>query len=138
MKLRFFLVIAASGLLLAADTAKDEQAKLQGTWNVVGLEFDGRDVSGEVKDMQFVIKGDLVSVKGDYPEQDKYSKFTFKLDPKANPKGFDAVISVGDEKGAKLPGIYQLDKDKLKICLRLIGKERPKKFETGSRQHRER
>jgi len=100
--------------------------------NVIGLEFDGRDVSGEVKDMQFIIKGDVAIVKGDYPESDKYSKFTFKLDPAANPGGFDIVIKAGDEKGAKLPGIYELEKGKLKLCIRLIGKERPKAFDTES------
>ena len=125
-------IVLAAGLFFAADTAKDDQTKLQGVWNVVGLEFDGRDVSGEVKDMQFIIKDNVVTVKGDYPEQEKFSKFTFKLDPAAKPGGFDALISMGEEKGAKLPGIYQLEKGKLKLCLRLIGKERPKAFTTES------
>jgi uncharacterized protein (TIGR03067 family) len=134
MKPTCFLMIPLALLFLAADekkdAAKDEQGKLQGTWNVTAVEFDGQDVSGEVKDMQFVIKDNAVTVKGDYPEQDKYSKFTFTLDPAANPKGFDIVIKAGGEKGAKFPGIYQLEKDKLKLCLRLIGKQRPKNFAT--------
>ncbi len=130
MKLSLFLLLTASGLLLAADAPKGEQAKLQGVWNVVGIEFDGRDVTDEVKDMQFVVKGDSVTVKGDFPEQDKYSQFTYKLDPAASPQGFDITIKAGDEKGARFPGIYQLEKDRLKLCLRLIGKDRPKKFET--------
>lgn len=124
--------ILAAGLLLAADPAKNDHATLQGTWNVIGLEFDGDDVKDRVKNMQFVIKDHQVSVQGDYPDQDKYSKFTFKLDPAGKPKGFDAIITAGDEKGAKLPGIYQLEKDNLKICLRLLGKERPKEFATQS------
>lgn len=136
MKLSYFLSIPLVCLLLAADekkdAAKDVQTKLQGTWNVVGIEFDGRDVSDQVTNMQFVIKGDDVVVKGDYPEQDKYSKFTYKLDPAANPHGFDIVIRAGDEKGAKFAGIYELGKDRLRLCLRLVGKERPKKFETES------
>ena len=138
MKLRWALLLITSFLLGAAEADKKEtrdQEAIQGTWKVVGLRLEGQEILGDsVKEMKLVIKGDTMRPEGDFPEQEKYGKFTFKLDPTTTPKIFDCTLAAGDDKGMVLEGIYQLERDKLKLCVRLIGKERPGKLaaEAGS------
>lgn len=77
-----------------------------------------------------IFKDDTIAADGDFPDKDKYAKFTYKLDPSTTPKIMDVTITAGEEKGTTFEGIYELDKDKLKICLRILGKERPSEFAT--------
>jgi uncharacterized protein (TIGR03067 family) len=130
-----FITIAAVGLLLAADGPQDkaatEQKKLEGTWAAKSIENGGEQVLGDtVKELKLVFAGNKISVKGDGPDLDKYAKMTFKIDPSTTPKLIDVTISAGDDKGTVLEGIYQVSDDELKLCFRIIGKERPDEFKT--------
>jgi uncharacterized protein (TIGR03067 family) len=112
-------LLAAAGLSRAAD-AKDDKAKIAGTWSVVKAEFDGKE-DPEGKDAKLVFEGDKISVK----MKDRTEDATFKLDPSQKPRHIDIK-----EKGDRtIPGIYELDGDSLKICFpRGNDKERPKEF----------
>ncbi len=129
------LALLVIGLLVAADDPKDtkkkELDKLQGTWTASTIEYNGEKVLGDlVKELKVVIAGDALTLKSEASEVEKYGKATIKIDPTTTPKIVDFTISQGDEKGTSFEGIYDLDKDELKICLKPFGKERPAKFES--------
>ena len=113
-------VIAAAGLLTAADGAKEdakvkeELQKLQGTWTFVSLEVDGN------KTPEAALKGSTVVVKGDTfttVTGDVTYKGTFKLDVAKKPKTIDLMFTEGPEKGNTSLAIYELDGDAWRICL---------------------
>jgi uncharacterized protein (TIGR03067 family) len=55
-----------------------------------------------------------------------------KVDPKAKPHAtIDLTVDEGPEesKGKVSKGLYKLDGDKLKLCVSVPGKDRPKEFE---------
>jgi uncharacterized protein (TIGR03067 family) len=134
MKTRCLAVLAVV-LLLAADDAKDAKKKdldlLQGTWTASSVEFNGDKVEADiVKNLSVVIDGDKMTIKGESVEVEKYGKATLKIDPTTTPKIIDISITGGDEKGTTFEGIYEVDKDEWKLCIKLAGKERPAKFES--------
>jgi uncharacterized protein (TIGR03067 family) len=132
MRLKTTLVALAAGLLLAAngpdDAAKKEMASFQGTWVITAAEKDGQPLGADqLADYKLTIEGDKrTSKKGD----EVVSQSTYKLDPKQNPKAIDIAITEGPLKDKVLPGIYEIDGDTQKICIALIGRDRPKNFST--------
>jgi uncharacterized protein (TIGR03067 family) len=131
---RYVVTVLVAGLLLAADTKKDDAKKdreaLQGAWKVVSSEVGGKDQTEEFKDHLIVFKGDTFALKkGD----EVGLKGTFKLDPSKKPRAIDITITEGGEgdKGKVLHGIYELGKRTLKWCTSVPGgTDRPKEFST--------
>jgi uncharacterized protein (TIGR03067 family) len=133
MKTRCLAVLAVA-LLLGAD-AKDAKKKdldkLQGTWAAATLEYNGEKVLGDtIKELKVVVEGDKLTVQGEDEEVKKYGKATLKIDPETTPKVVDISVTGGDGKGTTFEGIYEVDKDEWKLCLKPFGKERPAKFES--------
>ena len=125
--------ILAIGLFLGGDKPNDatkkEIEKLQGTWAVQTVEFDGEKLTEKfITEIKLVVAGDKITVNGNFPEKERYGKFTWKIDPTTMPKVIDLSLS-GEEKNV-LEGIYQLEKDNWKICLKLNPRNRPDKFAT--------
>jgi len=134
MKTRLLVVLAAS-LLLAADNPKDAKKKdldrLQGTWTASSVEYNGDKVEADiVKNLKVVIEGDKMTIKGDSTEVEKYKKATIKIDPTTTPKIMDVTLTGGDDKGTTMEGIYEVEKDEWKLCVKPFQKERPTKFES--------
>jgi uncharacterized protein (TIGR03067 family) len=112
----------------AADGAKRSAAdlsKMQGNWMMSLMKFNGLKTPEEevqalfrtVKDSTYnVSRYDREMVKG-----------TFKLDASQSPKTIDSVLAGQD--GKPIPGIYEFDGEKLRICAAPPGKPRPKDFE---------
>jgi uncharacterized protein (TIGR03067 family) len=118
----------AASALYAADAKDDaitaETKKLNGTWQLVSVEMEGKAPSADViKTIRVVIRdgkhtvhvGDQVAVK-DIP---------FTIDPSKSPK--ETTDTLPD--GSTIKGIYELDGDTLKSCVAPAGKDRPTKFE---------
>jgi len=121
----------AAGLLIVfaaqGDEAalKKERAALQGTWKIVNLETaKGKDNNAEGATIEFDKDGkNLV-----FTHNNEAKKGTFKLNPAGKPKEID--IKPADE-DKTFEGIYELSKDKLKICLSMGNNEgRPGEFAT--------
>jgi RNA polymerase sigma factor (sigma-70 family) len=101
------------------NAATADQKTLQGTWTVVAVTENGRDVpEAEVKNRnsQFVFVGNKVTI----PIRDGMREFAYKLDPTQKPRHIDLVFE-----GVTSKGLYVLDAGTLKICVAKDGDERP-------------
>jgi uncharacterized protein (TIGR03067 family) len=118
-----FVIIAVS-LVARADAPKSDLKRLEGTWQLISGENQGKQISEErVKAITLVIKGDKYTLQ----RGENSSEGTLKLDPKMKPKTIDSTTSNGDT----LLGVYELKGDEFKVCLALPGKDRPKDFKSG-------
>jgi uncharacterized protein (TIGR03067 family) len=103
----------------------DAMEALQGVWNIVSLEIDGRTLPAPaIGGAKIVIQGDhFTSIGMGTPYEG-----TIALDPTAIPKTFDLNFVTGPETGNTNLGIYELDGDVWRICLATRGTTRPTKF----------
>ena len=125
------LMIASSPLATGADpTAKPDPAHelkaLEGTWEVVSHEVNGKKASdaGYASLRKIVISAGKIELfaegKADHP---------IKIDPTKSPKAINVYYPDAMKFGAHGKGIYELEKDKLTICLPLsFEAERPTRF----------
>jgi uncharacterized protein (TIGR03067 family) len=129
------LVMAlAAGMLIAADDAKEDLHRLQGTWRLVSDVRDGKDVPDDVVGRTtLVIKGDTFTFPGDASVATGPSG-TFRIDPSRTPKAIDSTPSSGPRKGETWLGIYEIDGDLYRASFAPPGKPRPGRFvsEVGS------
>ncbi len=101
--------------------------KIQGTWVAVSAEMDGKAAPAEaIKDLTILVTADKMafSPKG----EDRQS--LYKLDPTKTPKGIEMTPQDGPAKGKTVHGLYELDGDRLKLCLLNGPGEEPKEFAT--------
>ncbi len=137
MRHRFAILLAGSlftMVFVAARAAMADDAKdLQGTWRIVSLEANGESKApGEFEGWKFVFEGDQAwHIK---PEETG-PKLRFKLDAARKPKTIDLIVQEGDDKGKVAPGIYELDRDRLRLCINIFGDPsyRPAEFKTQDR-----
>src|SRR5271157_1974442 len=101
---------------------KPDIEAMQGTWDMVSLEMDGRKYPAV--GAQIAIQG------GKFTSLNMGAEYsgTMTVNESASPKTFDMTFETGPEKGKRSLGIYELDGDNWKICLGLTGKTRPAKF----------
>ncbi len=127
------LLILAAGLCLAADTPRDGPRKeldsLQGTWKAVVVEENGRAVSEEAaRDFRLILSGDRAKLHSRVDDQPKDMTYRVKLDPTTEPKTIDLVPEGRTGPDATVHGVYQLEKDVLKVRLARPGQKRPPGF----------
>ena len=126
----FLAMIGVATAVVADDaTDKKDKEKLQGTWQAVSGEKEGKDDPEAAKHAlvfdgdKFMIKrGDKVFVEG-----------TFKINASKSPKTMDIDITEGPEnvKNKTAQAIYALDGDDLTWCVAEPGSaERPEKLAT--------
>jgi uncharacterized protein (TIGR03067 family) len=126
----FLAAIGFSAAALADDAAntKDKE-KLQGTWQAVSGEKEGKD-DPEASKHSLVFDGDKFMIKrGD----NVFVQGTFKIDASKSPKTMDIDITEGPDnvKGKKAEAIYALDGDDLSWCVAEPGSaDRPEKLGT--------
>jgi uncharacterized protein (TIGR03067 family) len=122
--LAFALVLSFSGAALSGNGDNDA---LEGAWLPSSAELGGKKFPDEVrKTIKLVIKDDKYTVTvGTQTDQG-----TVKLTPSAKPKALDITGTDGPNKGKKIPAIYELNGDTLRVCYDLSGKSRPTEFKT--------
>jgi uncharacterized protein (TIGR03067 family) len=118
------VVVLAGGLWAWADDDKkpaaNQKGSLEGTWTVVSAERDGKAME-EAKDSTLTFSGKMLTIKGSMGEQ----KGTFTTDATKSPMTIDIKPEEGEQ---MVQGIYQVEKDELKLCFARRGAERPKEF----------
>lgn len=109
--LLLFAALVAGSSALGGD-GKDKKDELQGKWEVVSSKMLGKEKPLADGGVHMTFEAGKVKFKeGMKAEEDG----TYKLDTAKKPK----EIVITPNKGPALPGIYQLDGDKLKICFGL-------------------
>jgi uncharacterized protein (TIGR03067 family) len=128
------LALCVTSTLLVAparcsDDDKDDAKAIEGTWLPTEAELAGEKFSDEVlKSIKLVLKGDeYTATVGENAD-----KGTFTIDPAKDPKALDIKGTDGPNKGKTFLCIYKLEKDTLKVCYDLSGKNRPTEFKTKS------
>ena len=123
-------LVATAGLLSAAYAPADkaatkEYARIEGTWNLVSLQMDGKKMPEKsFKGTQLICKGrDFTFVQGK-----ESLKGTFKVDVSKTPRQMDATFTNGPEAGKTALCIFELTDDTYRICVALVGKPRPTAF----------
>jgi uncharacterized protein (TIGR03067 family) len=122
-------LLLAIGLAIGGGDAareKKEIEKLQGTWSVSELTYNGKDHS-KLK-FNFVFKGNEAVVEGDDKIKVEYARIKVKVDPTTMPKLFDITVAGGTQKDAVMEGIYEFKGEELRICAKVFGKDRPAEF----------
>jgi len=133
MKLRCLVLLSVAGILGAdqKDSGKADLKTVQGKWKTTKLVYNGGDVDVEGKGkISLAFKGATASVQAGKEVTKEYAKVKFTFDPSVKPACVDAEVLIGAQKGAKMEGIYKLEKDRLTICIKVLGMDRPAKFES--------
>jgi len=116
--------------LLADDKAdlEKEVKKFQGAWTLESSETGGVKIpADDLKGLIVVFEGDKHTLK---KENEVIQIGTQKIDPSKSPKTIDVTMTKGPSKGAVMLGIYEFEKDTLKVCFDPEGKKRPKEFKS--------
>jgi uncharacterized protein (TIGR03067 family) len=121
------LFLAGASLAFGGDAKEDaikkEMERLQGTWQLVSVETEGKAPSEDViKTIRVVIAGNKHTVH--VGDQVAAKEIPFTIDPTKTPKEVTDKLPDGTE----IKGIYELDGDTLKSCVAAPGKERPTAF----------
>jgi uncharacterized protein (TIGR03067 family) len=120
------LFVASAAHALQDGTAERDQKALQGTWNVTGLEVQGKQVPKAPTKLTF--KGDVMTGLG--------PPMTLRLDPSKKPKHMDLTFESPKKEKKTFPAIYSVEGDTLRIAFPVVqaGKKveltRPESFET--------
>src|SRR5262249_19704379 len=106
------LLVPVAFLLIAAEDAKKDLKKLEGTWSLVSGELAGQKLPEDaVKNSELTIKGNKHTVKvGD----DTFIG-THKVNPDKSPKAIDTMDTSGPFKDKTLLGIYEVHGDEFKV-----------------------
>jgi uncharacterized protein (TIGR03067 family) len=107
--------------------AKTDAKQIVGKWTVVGFELDGMvlpDAAVKKANIAMTISDKKIVLKTAQKEQ----SVSYKLAPDKKPKEIDTVDLDGAQKGKVTLGIYHLDGDTLKMCMKANGKGRPTEF----------
>src|SRR5262245_29214839 len=106
-----------------ADPTKEEPKTLNGRWVALTFEKDGQKAPKEAfKGLEFRFDGDSLVMKGTFKDGRELPN-TVRIDPKAKPKSID-YANLGTPKNP-FKGIYELDSDRLKLCITMGPGERP-------------
>jgi uncharacterized protein (TIGR03067 family) len=125
--------LVTGGALLAGDAGdagKEELRRIQGTWQFVAHDMDGKALSpAELQKMTITFTGNRWTVR----EGDKVVQAgTHQFDPGKKPPHLDAVVTEGEGKGSTMLGIYEMKGDTLRVCFDPQGKRRPTTFTPGA------
>ena len=109
-------------------TVPTDEDRLQGAWDVVKLETEGRPVHlpPELREQAVTFRNGTVRTAFSPPDDGDAFMATFKLGPARLPRTIDVLVA-GEQRST---GIYQLEDGTLTICLAPSGCDRPTEFKT--------
>lgn len=116
------------------DSISQEVQKLNGTWNVVSSQTDGKDFTARLKGFQYLFDGQFIKLmdangKPVLRSDNKPDERPFLINVLTNPKTMDMTIQIKSKSFMSL-GIYRLDGDELMLCFSEPGSPRPTAFQS--------
>ena len=122
--MRWRIVTLAVGLAVvtaSADDAKTELGRLEGEWEVVGVEAGGMKApAGSGGPEKAVVRDGTVTFFAQGKEMPTFRGLKVEADPRKKPKALDLVRG-GRE---RLPCIYELSDGEWKLAMPLVPKDR--------------
>ena len=109
-------------------SAADDLKKMEGDWQVAGIEMAGATVSSnEMTKVVVSIKGDTFKVTTMGIE----GGGRFSINPSETPAQIDIHSDSGPDQGRTFPGIYELGAETMRICCSRLGRRRPTTFSSA-------
>lgn len=108
-----------------AEAEMDELRKLQGTWKLVSLEMNGRQLPAAA------LEGSTLTISGDRfvsRAMGNVSEGVIQVDGASSPRTFDLIAQKGADAGTHSLGIYELNGNRWKSCFAPNGPARPREF----------
>lgn len=106
----------------------DRLRSMEGTWGFRSFEVDGRAVpAAMLTRSRLLIDGDRFRMES--PEATYEGIFT--IDVEQAPHRIDIDFVDGPEAGNRCEGLFDLDGDRFRLCLGLVGSKRPQGFATA-------
>jgi len=126
------LVFAALTTSAGADDAVKEaiakdRAMIQGKWTLVALVVDGKE-SKEEDARRLTVVNRADGTWSLWSEGEVVTEGTSTIDPLKKPKTIDFHVIENGKKSDTYRGIYQLRKNRRKLCFAPEGEDRPTKF----------
>ena len=120
-----FSILLLAGLTTVAAADKADDAKeIQGTWLPVKAQLNGKPMKEEIlKMITLKLEGGKYEVTAE-----NVDKGTYIMDPAARPRTLDITGTEGPNVGKKIPAIYELEGDTLRVCYNLGGGTPPTEF----------
>jgi uncharacterized protein (TIGR03067 family) len=119
--------LATSGWCAEPEKTSSESKALNGVWVPVSAVLDGKSMTTEeCKGIHAIFHNGKYSVQ----VGKQTDKGTYTIDESKDPKQVTIVGTDGPNKGKTIPGIFERDKDTLKVCYDMSGKAAPEKFES--------
>ena len=110
----FLASLTLPALNATGDDTKSDLRGLEGTWEVVSIEVSGKKVDvGKGSPDKVVIKGGKITIWANGEAFGPFKERNLDLDPKKKPKTFDVLIGAQ----GKVPGIYELKENELKLAI---------------------
>jgi uncharacterized protein (TIGR03067 family) len=101
---------------------------LQGEWQFVSLQVDGRDMPAELFTTgRLMMDGSRFRKEGEDANYDG----EFSIDVEAEPHRIDIEFTEGPEAGNSCFGIFELNGDQLRMCIGVVGASRPVAFKSA-------
>lgn len=123
------IILAALGLTLTASAAEQPRdfKDIQGTWLPIAAEIGGQPMTSDflkttvlkLDDGKYEVTVGGVSDKG-----------TYTIDATLKPKTLDITGTEGPNAGKKIPAIYELRRNTLRVCYGLGDGPRPTEFKS--------
>jgi uncharacterized protein (TIGR03067 family) len=105
----------------------DRLRSMEGTWAIRSLETDGTAIPGSMlTNSSLLIDGDRFRMES--PEATYEGIFTIDVEQVPHQINIDFVE--GPESGNRCEGLFELDGDRFRLCLGLVGSKRPERFAT--------
>lgn len=115
-------------LAIAGDDPIEKERKIyQGTWKVVAMEVDGKEIpENDAKKLTVINKADGTWII--QSEGKEISSGKSDIDPTKKQKTIDFMPTLGAGSGNEYVGIYELGKDSRRLCFGEKTKGRPTEF----------
>jgi uncharacterized protein (TIGR03067 family) len=111
----------------SAGVARTDAEKLEGTWLATRVETDGKQAPADfTARIQMKFQGGMLMIRGLLGDN-RELPCQLKLDPEKTPRTIDWS---GLGTSETVLGIYELDGDRLRLCIITRPRERPTEFKT--------